>query len=220
MENEFWIQAWKEGQTRFHLSEINPNLLNYVDQNPKLTQEKMNIFVPLCGKTLDLIFLRDLGHNVYGIELSQLAVEEFFKQNDISYKIKDVGDLKAYCSKGITIYLGDFFKLTKDLLSNIGLIYDRAAIVALPESMRKIYFEKLTQLLEKETKILMISFERVPQTDHGPPHSIPRQEIVNYCEGNFLYKVLNESKEKINSSKLQEVGITHMTRIIFELTKL
>ena len=44
-----------------------------------------SIFVPLCGKTLDLIWLNEKGHTVMGCELSEVAAKQFFEENKIPY---------------------------------------------------------------------------------------------------------------------------------------
>ena len=39
--------------------------------------------MPLCGKSLDLLWLRDQGHLVIGVELSATAFEDFCLENGI-----------------------------------------------------------------------------------------------------------------------------------------
>jgi thiopurine S-methyltransferase len=51
-------------------------------------QQKCVVF-SLCGKTLDMKAVLDLGHRVIGIEGSQTAVEAFFNENNIPFEIEN-----------------------------------------------------------------------------------------------------------------------------------
>ncbi len=215
MEPSVWIDAWEKGNTRFHSEAFNPNLLNHfksfkIDKNA-------NVFVPLCGKSVDMIWLRDQGFHVYGVELSPIAIESFFQENKLAYTITEVPYFRVYKTDGITLYQGDFFKLDTKTLPNISFVYDRAAIVALPESMRSRYIEHMSSLMQKKAQMLLLTFERSPHTDHGPPHSVPREEVLACIKGKFRHDILEVAPEKIRSEKLQQVGITQMNRVAYKL---
>lgn len=217
MEAEFWQEAWKIGKTHFHMSSYNLTLLKFF---PKFEISKEAIvLVPLCGKTLDLIWLRDQGHRVIGVELSELAVLDFFKENNIDFKIEKIEHFKVFTSKNITIYCGDFFNLSKSLIKTISAVYDRAALIALPERMRSKYLKHMSSLIDTNTNVLLLSFERSPQTNHGPPHSIPREEMLTNTKSYFTLSILEETKEKIKSKLLKKEGINHMQRIVYHLVK-
>jgi len=216
MEPSVWINAWENGNTRFHSEVYNPALLNLFKSFT--IKDKANVFVPLCGKSLDMLWLREQGYHVYGVELSPIAIESFFQENKLSYTIIEVEHFKVYKTEGITIYQGDFFQLNTELLPDISFVFDRAAIVALPEKMRIDYLKHMSTLLSPKAEMLMLTFERNPHTDHGPPHSIPREEMVANTKASFSYEILEEKAEKIKSTKLQEVGITEMQRIAFKFT--
>src|SRR5690606_22020225 len=70
MHADFWLERWREGRTHFHLERVTPLLQKYW---PGLGLPKgSKVLVPLCGKTLDMVWLAEQGHKVLGVELSPL----------------------------------------------------------------------------------------------------------------------------------------------------
>jgi thiopurine S-methyltransferase len=214
VEPSVWIEAWKNGRTRFHNENYNQSLLKFFKSFS--IKEKSNVFVPLCGKSVDMIWLRDQGHHVYGVELSPIAITDFFVENELSYTIIETEHFKVYKSEGITLFQGDFFKLNNKDMPKVDFVFDRAAIIALPESMRENYLIHMKTLLAENAELMMLTFERTPHTDHGPPHSIPREEMIRNTSKMFTMEVLEEKPEKINSPKMKEAGISEMTRVVYK----
>lgn len=221
MESKFWIDSWNSlgDQTPgFHLQAPNSQLVKNL---PLLNLEKgSSILVPLCGKTVDLIYLSKNGYQVIGIELSEVAIKSFFKENNLSFDIDNDGKFKRFSSGNITIFQGDFFNLNTALISKVDLIYDRAALVALPLAMREKYFNHLKSFLKDDGRVLLILLSRSPQTNDGPPHSVPLKEVQNYSTNFFEIKELESSNEKIKSKSLQEKGIDSMTKTTLILNRI
>ena len=48
---------------------------------------KISILVTLCGKSLDLPWLCEQGHDVVGVELSAVAAKQLFEENNIPYSV-------------------------------------------------------------------------------------------------------------------------------------
>jgi len=109
MEPEFWIRRWEEGQTGFHLDEVNRHLQ---DHWPALAlPADCGVFVPLCGKSLDLLWLRARGHAVLGVEISPKAVADFFAEHDLQPRHESRPPFEAWHVDGLEILQGDFFDL-------------------------------------------------------------------------------------------------------------
>ena len=139
MEKSFWLKKWEENQIGFHNNEFHPLLVSHLGKLGLKTPSR--IFVPLCGKSLDLIYLASLGHQVIGLELSEKAILSFFTENKLDFEKKVHGPYNRYSCKNLNIKIlqGDFFQLTTDYLGPIDFIYDRASLIALPSEMRKPY---------------------------------------------------------------------------------
>jgi len=109
MERDFWIERWQNNQINFH--EGAPNSL-LVSHFPSLDiAEGGRVFVPLCGKSHDLLWLRAQGHRVIGAELSRLAVDQFFAENNLVPTLTSAGPLDRFDSEGVTLFNGDIFDL-------------------------------------------------------------------------------------------------------------
>ena len=134
-----WLERWRKGTTGWHRSDINPQLIENINQLVEARFQK--IFVPLCGASLDMKYLIDRGFHVVGVELSSLAIDRFFNENRIKHKVSKVEDFDLYQGKNIDIYCGDFFKLKRHYLDEVSYIYDRAALIALNPDLQKKYWD-------------------------------------------------------------------------------
>ncbi len=214
MDSKFWIDAWKEGRTAFHQEQFHEKLLAYF---PRLTpQAGQKVLVPLCGKTRDMIWLHDLGLKVYGIELYEEAVKDFFTENNLNAPmISEEQNFKNYSFQNITISCGDFFKFNNKEAFDI--IYDRAALVALPESMRKDYAKIITASLKKNGKYLLISYEYNQTEMEGPPFSVSESEIQDLYKNHFTIEQLESIKPTTEGSRLS--AVSSMKQNVFLLQK-
>ena len=52
---DYWCKRWDDGKIGWHKSEFNQHLVEYTNQNWN-SNDKKTVFVPLCGKTKDLIW--------------------------------------------------------------------------------------------------------------------------------------------------------------------
>ena len=142
MEHDFWHDRWQSGRIGFHESEPNPLLVKHF---PALSlADNARVFVPLCGKTLDIGWLLSKGYRVAGAALSELAIEQLFEELGVAPDISPLGELKRYSADSIDIFVGDVFNLTADMLGAVDAVFDRAAFVALPEHMRSAYAPHIT----------------------------------------------------------------------------
>lgn len=189
MQHEFWLERWQLNQIGFHTPQTNRHLT----QNWSLLNQPTGsvVFVPFCGKSNDILWLRDQGYQVIGVELSPLAVEAFFVENALSVKTVQQDKFTIFETDNIRIYCGDFFDLTPQDLLAVNAVYDRASLVALPPEMRLDYTAKIRQLLPTGTQILLVSFEYFQHEMQGPPFSVHETEVSqlygDWCDIKLLY---------------------------------
>ena len=204
METEFWKEAWSKRQIAFHNANVHPMLSGQLSTLGLDTGARL--FVPLCGKSLDIHWLLKQGFRVCGIELVETAVQELFKELDLTPEVTQKGKLKLYSADRIDIYTGDFFDLSVIELKKIDAVYDRAALVALPEKMRKKYADHLIALSGAAPQLL-ITFEYNQADMDGPPFSVSRP-ILNklYGEAYEIERLIGREYDglpKINSVVLE-----------------
>ena len=182
MDASFWHQRWGKNDIAFHESEANPLLVKYFKE---LSLAKgSRIFLPLCGKTLDIPWLLSNGYHVAGAELSKIAIEQLFTELGVEPKISGVGEVDHYSAKNIDIFVGDIFHLSSQILGRVDAIYDRAALVALPEKMRNRYTAHLTEITDKAPQLL-ICYEYDQSLMEGPPFSISNGEVNQHYRDSY-----------------------------------
>ena len=182
MDASFWHQKWKKNEIAFHQNEANPLLVKYLGELALV--EGSRIFIPLCGKTLDIAWLLTHGYSVVGAELSKIAIEQLFAELGVAPKISSVGKLEHYSATNIDIFVGDIFDLSSNLLGLVDAIYDRAALVALPLAMRKQYTEHLMQITDKAPQLLICYVYDQSAID-GPPFSISNEEVNQHYADSY-----------------------------------
>ncbi len=173
MQSEFWHKCWQQQRIGFHQDEIHP-LLPVVFSQLNWQPSKA-IFAPLCGKSLDLWWLAEQG-KVIGAELSELACQQFYQEQDHAFSVSAQGDFQRFSHPAVDIWQGDYFALTSEQLGEIGLIYDRAALIALPLQMRIDYVQQLKRLCTGPVSLLLLSLEYPQEEMSGPPFSVTELE--------------------------------------------
>lgn len=185
MEANFWHQKWERGEIAFHQSEANPFLVEHFE---KLNLAKASrIFLPLCGKTRDFAWLLARGYRVVGAELSELAINELFKDLGLAPEIAKVGELARYSAINIDILVGDIFAVSADYLGPVNAIYDRAALVALPAGIREQYTSHLMHITGAAPQLL-ITYEYNQRLIDGPPFSVTGDEVKRHYGASYQLK--------------------------------
>lgn len=156
-DNQLWLQCWRDQCTDFHQNIVNPLLVRFWS-SLELTYGS-RVFVPLCGKSLDMIWLAQQGHDVIGVELSPVAVENFFRENGLTPTKQRQGQFTLWRDGKLSILCGDYFALTRDDIGPFDTVYDRAALTALPENIRGCYVGQLTKLVPKTAGIFLLTIE-------------------------------------------------------------
>lgn len=178
MNKDFWIQKWQTGETRFHQSKFHRALEKYA-----MRFQTGTILVPLCGKSLDMLFLASHGLKVIGVELSPIACRDFFIENGLSASESTVGSFTVFEADNIQLWCGDFFDLPQSVWIQVTGVYDRAALVALPVEIRQRYAAEILKRSGEELNILLVSFEYPQEAMEGPPFSVPEKEITTIYPG-------------------------------------
>jgi thiopurine S-methyltransferase len=182
MKAGFWHQRWEEENIAFHKNETNPLLVKYFKQLSLVNGSR--VFLPLCGKTLDIPWLLSNGYRVAGAELSKIAVEKLFIELGMEPKISRVGEIDHYSAQNIDLFVGDTFHLSSKILGRVDAIYDRAALVALPKEMRNRYTAHLMEITDKAPQLL-ICYEYDQSLMEGPPFSISNEEVNQHYRGSY-----------------------------------
>lgn len=216
MKKEFWLERWEREEIGFHQSEVNPYLRRYWRElHPAHNSE---VFVPLCGKSRDMLWLRKQKHQVLGVELSDIAVQAFFKENSYTLHHVTTGEFDHYEADGIHILRGDFFDLSKNDLANVGAVYDRASLVALPPEMRERYVRHLTGILPSGTQILLVTFDYHQPQMEGPPFAVSSGEVEALYLGHADIHLLAQLDVLPQNPRFRERGLSRLQESVYLLT--
>ncbi|MFZ2525491.1 MAG: thiopurine S-methyltransferase [Candidatus Ferrigenium altingense] len=216
MKKDFWLERWEREETGFHQNEINPYLRQYWQELH--FSGGAEVFVPLCGKSLDMLWLRKQEHAVLGVELSPIAVQAFFREN--GHAPHHVAHEKFdHCeADGIRILCGDFFDLGKDELANVRTVYDRASLIALPVEMRERYVRHLVSILPPATQMLLVTLD-YPQTEMpGPPFAVSVSEVEALYREHGEIRLLAQLDVLAQNPRFQKRGLSRLQENVFLLT--
>ncbi|MBI1216705.1 MAG: thiopurine S-methyltransferase [Alphaproteobacteria bacterium] len=212
MERQFWIDKWNRQETGFHQSAVNPWLEKFW---PALEAGAGGeVLVPLCGKSGDMLWLRQSGHSVLGVELSELAIESFFRDNGLEAEKSWQGKFSASAAENIRLLCGDSFALSADDVKNVRAVYDRAALIALPPDMRKRYAGHLKSILPAGCKMLLVTLDYPQEQMDGPPFAVGAGEVETlYGADNVT--LLSSADALENNPRFQERGLDYFHEMAF-----
>ena len=214
MEPEFWLQRWEDNKIGFHLDQVNPYLIKHWPQLG--IGPGFRVFVPLCGKSVDLRWLAEQGHFVEAVELSESAVEQFFTEQEIDYQREQKSNWVVFESDQIRIWCGDYFHLTAQQLGPIDVVYDRAALIALPEELRRHYVNQLIKLVGPVPQLL-VTLDYPQQQMSGPPFSVPKDEVVKLYRDHFdIDKILTIQTDVLpDHAHFADRGLTSLFECVY-----
>lgn len=174
MDHTFWLEKWRLNQTGFH--EGVPNALLTAHFSQLGVKAGARIFIPLCGKTRDLSWFLSKGFHVVGIELSRMAVEQFFQEENLSPTMSRNCSLECFEAGNITLFCGDIFDLRQPVLGHIDAVYDRAALIALPPAMRKRYAAHVISITQTAPQFL-VTLNYDQSLYSGAPFAVADDEV-------------------------------------------
>ena len=198
MDHEFWHQRWQSNQIGFHMDRPHPLLLDYWDQLGLAAGAR--VLVPLCGKSPDLLWLAQQGYRVVGVELSDVAIRAFLAENGLEAEQPAPNRFEA---GRIELTVGDFLAVEVDEIGPVDAVYDRAALIALPEPMRRDYARHLHELAGPAPGLL-ITLEYPPGQIDPPPFSVDQAELRSIFGGRC--EVLGRMNAEVKGAPAREVA--------------
>ncbi|WP_115584771.1 thiopurine S-methyltransferase [Xanthomonas arboricola] len=217
MDTNFWLQRWQDGQTGFHQDEVMPLLQKHW---PALQlPHAARVLVPLCGKTLDLHWLAAQGHRVLGVELSPLAVTQFFDEANLHPQRHTSSAGEHFVAGPIEIICGDAFALDASVLADCTAVYDRAALVALPADLRWRYLETTYARLPAACRGLLITLDYPQAEKAGPPFAVDAAEVQTLFQAQWQGQQLEQRDILDQESRFRADGVTALSTAVYRLQR-
>ncbi len=217
MDAEFWQQRWRDGRIGFHQERVTPLLERHWD-TVALPLGSL-VFVPLAGKSLDMLWLAARGHRVLGVELSQLAVEQFFAENSLQPTIRESRHGVHYATGEIELICGDAFALDAGALAGCTGVFDRAALIALPPQLRERYASELYVHLPSGCRGLLITLEYPQHEKAGPPFSVDENEVRALYAGDWNVALLERRDIIAEQPGFIADGVTALDTVTYRLQR-
>ncbi len=212
-----WLKFWENNETTWHGDRITQELVEYFELFELETRDK--VFVPLCGKSLDMIYIMNQGFSVVGVEISEIGVRQFFSENNLTYKITKVDDFDLYSSENLEIYCGDFFSLTSKHLNNVKAVLDSKSLIALEPDLRQKYAKHLNDIISLGVRILLVTLNYPQHQMSGPPFSVDESEVESLFSMAFESRKLKSFNDIENGSKLVRAGVDFINNAAYCLRK-
>ena len=209
---EYWHNRWDKEQTGWHRAIYNDLLLKHW---PSINAPSGGqVIVPLCGKSLDMLWLAEQGYNVVGLEMVEQAVQAYFEENKLETVSNEIGKHIKYSSPPFTIFQGDLFDLEAGVVQ-ADAWYDRAAMVALPNSLREDYVKQICQQTKPGASGLLITFAYPQEQMDGPPFALHDEDVFGFFTDGFEVECL----EKIDLEDEKDRGLSKVTSTVFKITR-
>jgi thiopurine S-methyltransferase len=218
MQPEFWHERWRTGQIGFHQSAVDRSLRRHWS-TLGLASPSCRVFVPLCGKSLDLLWLREQGHFVTGVEISATALESFLLENGIPARRRTLAGFDVYEAANLQLFRGDFFELTPGLIGEVAAIYDRAALISWTPELRGTYAKHIAELTPRGARMLLVTLEYPQQQMPGPPFSLSGEDVAALFAPHFGLQEIARADILASEARLRAKGLTRLDEVCYQLVR-
>ena len=216
MEADFWHERWERGETGFHKADINPLLSRWW---PSLELPAgADVLVPLCGKSLDMIWLARQGHRIIGVELARTALEAFAEEAGIVLQWQQSAGFAEAKADPYQFYCGDYFALSEAQVATAAGVYDRAALIALPEPMRADYVEHMRRILPAGWKMLLVTLDYPQHERPGPPFAVSDNEVTRLFDGCEI-RLLEDQSVLEAHQVFKQQGMTRLNERVYLISQ-
>jgi thiopurine S-methyltransferase len=217
MEPDFWHERWRTGDIGFHRPEAHDLLTRYW---PRLgLAEGAEVLVPLCGKSRDMAWLASQGHRVIGVELSEIAIDDFFAAEGLTPAVEKRDGFQIKSAGPYALWCGDIFALPTAVTAAVAGVYDRASLVAFPPAEQPRFADALARLTPAGVPMLLIGLEFDSAEMRGPPFPAPRARIGDMLGAEFDITEL-EVREVLSANPgLAKRGLSRLVETALVLTR-
>lgn len=216
MHTDHWLDRWKQNRIGFHESVVNPYLPCYLPRFDLAQGD--TIFLPLCGKAIDIAWLAQQGFKVIGVELSEIAIEAFFAEQKLPYQQCEYDRFILRQSGNISLIQGNYFELRQQDLPDCKMVYDRASLIAIDEADRSAYAAHMRSIVPQDTSILLITLDYDQSQMNGPPFAVSGEEVSQLYQAYYSIEMLEQNDVLDQRPRWREQGLTGLTESVFHLT--
>ena len=212
MTPQFWHDRWKNNDIGFHQAAVHDGMAAHWASLG--LPRGSDVLVPLAGKSLDMVWLADQGHDITGIELSEIAVDDFFKERGLTPATAARGGAVLKMGGPYALWCGDFFVISSKATRHVAAVYDRAALVAMPPEMRDAYVRHLIGLMPSTAVMMLVSLDYDPSQMTGPPFPVPETEIERLFGPMFSISIVQRHDIIEANPHFRKRGLTRLEETV------
>ncbi|NOT86800.1 MAG: thiopurine S-methyltransferase [Lysobacter sp.] len=217
MDPDFWHQRWRDNDIGFHQEQPTPLLQKHW---PAIAASAgSRVFVPLAGKSVDMLWLASQGHRVLGVELSPLAVARFFAEHALEPDVIESRYGTHYRAGDIELICGDVFAMDEAVLADCTAVFDRAALIALPPELRQRYVDELYARLPVACRGLLITLEYPAHEKEGPPFTVTEAEVRERYAPHWTIDLLERRDILATEPKFVDQGVSALDTCVYRLQR-
>jgi thiopurine S-methyltransferase len=234
-----WSERWSNNTTGWHSDNVHESLVKFgshiIPGDDTCPENGVRLFVPLCGKSVDLAYLASQPNvaEVVGLDGIRKALEEFSNEHPslniqpVSSSSLPTAKYERFQGNSILLLKGDFFDLDETAAGGrFDAVWDRASIVAIQPELRKQYVDVISKVIKPGGMILLAALERRTGSQEGinagPPFSVPEAEVRNLYEGQdwvesveLLEEVDQFERKPEDKERFSQSGVTSMYELVF-----
>lgn len=215
MHADHWLDRWKQNRIGFHESAVNPYLPRYLSRFNLAPGD--TVFLPLCGKAIDIAWLAQQGFKVIGIELSEIAIEAFFAEQELQYQQFEDDRFILRKSGNISLIQGDYFALRPQDLPDCKMVFDRASLIAIDALDRGAYADHMRSIVPENIDILLITLDYDQSQMSGPPFAVSVEEVNQHYQADYSIEVLEQNNVLDRRPRWRDQGLTCLNESVYHL---
>jgi thiopurine S-methyltransferase len=217
VQTDFWDDHWRQGRIGFHRTSPHPALRDHWSRLELPYGSR--VLVPLCGKSVDLLWLHEAGHDVVGVEWSAIAVESFCLENGVPARRRTRDGFDVFESPRLALWRGDYFALTAGHAGRCVAAYDRAALVAFGPDRRAAYAQHTAALLPPGARLLLVTVEYAQDAMPGPPFAVAAGEVRALYGPAFDVEELDRRDVLAEEPKMRARGLDRFAEAVYRLVR-
>lgn len=214
MKPDVWLRSLKEigVNTSSHRKAIHP----YIETDELgYLMGSQRVLITFCGRDNMVMWYRSLAAHVICIDPSAEAIEQFLKDNHLAYDHTAEG---RYEAEGITFFNSSIFEIEPADIGRIDCVYDRAALVTLPETQRQQYLDKMDALMHPGSTYVLFTLEFQPCVGDTSPFSITPEDVYRYYGDRYIIDHV-KNVALPNHPMVEQLNLDFLKKHDFILTK-
>ncbi|MFZ1321925.1 MAG: methyltransferase domain-containing protein [Ignavibacteria bacterium] len=185
-DEKYWNNIYRSGNIGWDIGEVSSPIKNYIDQ---IKNKNIKILIPGCGNAYEANYLSDNGFkDITLLDISSVVTDELKK--------------KFAKNKNINVICMNFFEHE----NKYDHIIEQTFFCALNPDLREEYCKKMNRLLNTNSKLVGVLFDREFEKD-GPPYGGSIKEYEELFKKYFDVKVLEKCYSSVQPRSGSEVFI-------------